>query len=113
MGRIGRPGNETSAQPLAIYLAQTSSEPLYKEAFFAKSVRTYPHLADADVNYGSLLLLVAAFQTPVSSKQSHAAGQYGLSFNLQDIREFFLIPQAQQMKLKAVDLHRKLMPILW
>jgi len=42
MGRIGRPGNETSVQPVAIYLAQTSSETYYiKKLIFTKA---YGHI---------------------------------------------------------------------
>jgi hypothetical protein len=110
MGRIGRPSNETSAQPLAIYLAQTSSETNYiKKLIFAKSVRTYPHLADADVELtGHLLSACSCISNSCFIKaKSMQQGNMAYLFNLQDIREFFShTPSAANEDLKRLILHR-------
>ena len=110
MGRIGRPGNETSTQPVAIYLAQTSSETYYiKKLIFTKSVRTYPRLANADVELkGHLLSACSSISNSCFVKaKSMQQGNMPYLFSLQDIREFFShIPSAADEDLKRLILHR-------
>jgi replicative superfamily II helicase len=110
MGRIGRPGNETSAQPLAIYLAQTSSEIHYiKKLIFTKSIRIYPRLANADVELtGHLLSACSSISNSCFVKaKSMQQGNMPYLFSLQDIREFFShTPSAADEDLKRLILHR-------
>ena len=85
-------GNETSTQPVAIYLAQTSSETYYiKKLIFTKSVRTYPRLANADVELkGHLLSACSSISNSCFVKaKSMQQGNMPYLFSLQDIREFF------------------------
>ena len=110
MGRIGRPGNETSAQPLSIYLAQTSSETRYiKNLIFAKSVRIYPRLANADIELtGHILSACSSISNSCFAKaKSMQQGNMPYLFSLQDIRQFFShTPSAADEDLKRLILHR-------
>jgi hypothetical protein len=110
MGRIGRPGNETSAQPLAIYLAQTSSETRYiKKLIFTKSMHPYFRLAHTDVELtGHLLSACSSISNSCFVKaKSLPQGNAPSLFSLQDIREFFsLTPSAADDDLKRLILHK-------
>jgi len=110
MGRIGRPGNETSAQPLAIYLAQTSSETRYiKKLIFTKSMHPYFRLANTDVELtGHLLSACSSISNSCFVKaKSEQQGNAPSLFTLQDIREFFsLTPSAADDDLKCLILHK-------
>jgi superfamily II DNA/RNA helicase len=110
MGRIGRPGFETSAQPSAIYLAQTSSETQYiKKLIFTKRTRLYPSLANTDVELtGQLLSACSSISNSYFLKaKSIQQSNMPYLFSLKDIREFFsLTPSAADEGLKHLILHR-------
>ena len=110
MGRIGRPGNETSIQPLAIYLAQTSSETRYiKKLIFTERTRPYSRLANADVEFtGHLLSACSSISNSCFAKaKAMQQGSMPYLFRLQDIREFFsFTPSAADEGLKRLILHR-------
>jgi hypothetical protein len=110
MGRIGRPGNETSAQPLAIYLAQTSSETRYiKKLIFTKSMHPYFRLANTDVELtGHLLSACSSISNSCFAKaKARQQGNIAYLFSLHDIREFFsFTPSAADEDLKRLILHR-------
>jgi len=110
IGRIGRPGNEISAKPVAIYLAQTSSETHYiKQLIFTKRVPIYTRLADADVDLIPCLLSACnsiSNSAVAKAKFVQQERMPGL-FSLQDIREFFSnTPIAADEDLKRLILHR-------
>jgi replicative superfamily II helicase len=110
MGRIGRPGNETFTKPVAIYLAQTTSETNYiKRLIFANKVLIHTRLADADVDLTPHLLSACssisncAVVKAKSGQQDHVP----YLFSLQDIREFFSsTPSAANENLKRLILYR-------
>jgi len=110
MGRIGRPGNETSAQPLAIYLAQTSSETRYiKKLIFTERMLLYPRMANAYVEFtGHLLYACSSISNSCFVKaKSVQQGNIAYLFSLHDIREFFShTPSAADEGLKRLILHR-------
>ena len=110
MGRTGRPGNETSSQPSAIYLAQTSYETHYiKKLIFTKSMRPHPRLANADVDLTSHLLSAC---TGISNSCFVKAkllqqGDVPSLFGLKDIREFFShSPSAVDEDITRFIIHR-------
>lgn len=110
MGRIGRPGSKVSAQPIAIYLVQTSVEAHHiKNLILNKRVRISTHLADADTDFTGHLLSAcnsisnAAFVRAKSAKQEYAA----YLFSLQDIQGFFSrTPSAANKDFKRLLLSR-------
>jgi len=110
MGRIGRPGFETSAEPSAIYLAQTSSETRYiKKLIFTKKTRLYPRMANADGELtGQLLSACSSISNSCFLKaKSMQQSNMPYLFSLKDIREFFsLTPSAADESLKRLILHR-------
>jgi len=99
MGRIGRPGNETFTKPVAIYLAQTTSETNYiKRLIFANKVLIHTRLADADVDLTPHLLSACssisncAVVKAKSGQQDHvpyflASKIYGSSFPVHRARQ--------------------------
>jgi len=110
MGRIGRFGGERSAQPVAVYLAQTAREASrIKRLILNKRAALSTHLADADTDLTGHILSAgarlsnAAFVSAKSAQQKYTA----YPFNLQDIKEFFShTPSAANEDLKCLLLNR-------
>jgi hypothetical protein len=92
VGRIGRFGGQRSAQPVAIYLAQTELEAnRIKRLILARRGHLAGHLADAGIDLTSHILYAGASISSAAAVEVEFARQEPAAypFTLQDINKFF------------------------